>query len=300
MKEHLLQGVDRIWVKGKKDIFPFEKEVTLFLFRTWVLWPEFGPRRAFTASLLAGIITQQRCDTKLRPRRGRIKSLVELQQRITEPWYEEFYEHFFSQKWIGGIDKLIDVNRTRRQQDAVITRAKRSRAISIDMLDFLLRTTNQAPDLAQVNIAAKFISLNGFERPDLYDMRRGERKKSAGIGYDKVYINWKHSKPTLGLGFIVTTQWKELDALRLSDPSFLLTLSRLANDDQKMRTILAQYHWLLDFFKTKQPAMVKVRHWPFLPDFNDRQRLDIQPLTAKQLETAKQAAESVPKKRAGG
>jgi hypothetical protein len=289
MKEDLLRHVDRIWVKGEKDAFPLEKEVILFLFRIWVLWPEFGPRRAITAKLVAGIITLQRYDAKLRPKLGKIKSLTELRQRVTEPWYEQFYKQFFSQEWIGGIGSLIDVTRTSRQQDSLIARSKRSRAISIDIMDFLLRATRQAPDLAQVNIAAWFISMNGFERPHRYDLRRGERKKASGIGYDKVYISWKNSKPTLGIDFVITKHFKELNSLRISDPNFLLTLSRLANDDQKIRTILAQYHWLLDFFRKENPAITKVRHWPFLPDFKDRQPLDIQPLTDRQLQTAQKA-----------
>src|SRR5450759_1688262 len=107
MKDDLLHHVDRIWVKGEKDVFPFEKEVVLFLFRIWVLWPEFGPRRAITARLLAGIITLQRCDAKLRPKPGHIKSLAELRRRVFEPWYEQFYKKFFSQQWIGGIESLI-------------------------------------------------------------------------------------------------------------------------------------------------------------------------------------------------
>jgi hypothetical protein len=298
MKENLLLHVDRIWIKGEKEVFPFEKEVILFLFRIWVLWPAFGANRAITARLLAGIITLQRCDVKLRPKLGQIKSLAELRQRVSEPWYEQFYKHFFSQQWIGGIESLIDVGRTRRQQDARIATARRLRAISIDIMDFLLRATNQVPDLAQVNIAARFISLNGFDRSHRYDLRRGDRKKiSPFIGYDKVYINWKLSKPTLGLDFVITKHFKELNSLRISDPKFLPILSRLANDDQKIRTILAQYHWLLDFFRTKHSAITKVRDWPFLPDFEDRQPLDIQPLTEKQLQTAREAEALLPKKR---
>jgi hypothetical protein len=289
MKEDLLRHADRIWVKGEKDVFPFEKEVILFLFRIWVLWPAFGANRAITARLLAGIITLQRCDAKLRPRPGHLKSLAELRRRVTEPWYEQFYNHFFSQQWMGGIERLIDVGRTRLQQDAHIAKAKRSRAISIDIMDFLLRATRQDPDLAQVNIAAWFISMNGLERPHRYDLRRGERRKASGIGYDKAYINWKNSKSTLGIDFVIAKHFKELNSLRISDPNFLPTLSRLANDDQKIRTILAQYHWLLDFFRKENPAITKVRNWPFLPDFKDRQPFDIQPLTDRQLQTAQKA-----------
>jgi hypothetical protein len=294
MKADLLADVGRIWVQREKT-FPFEKEIVLFLFKTSALWPEFGPRRAFTAKLLAGVVTLQHYDAKLRPRIGTIKSAAELRRRLAEPWYKQFEKHFLSQKWIGGIAEIINIHRTRRQQDAIITRAKRSRAISIDILDYLLRATNQAPEFAQVNIAEEFILANGFERPDRYDMRRGERKKDAGIGYDKVHNNWKHSKRTLGIDFVISKEFAELDALRLTDPYFLPTLSQLANDDQKIRTILAQYHWLRDFFIEKQPAMGKVRHWPCLPYFCDRQPLDIELLTEKQLQTAKTAMENSPK-----
>ena len=293
MKDNLLTDVGRIWVQGKKTTFPFEKEVTLFLFKIWALWPEYGPRRAFTARLLGASVTLQHCDAKLRPLSGKISSSAELQRRLAEPWYRQFDKHFLSQKWIGGIGRILDIHRTSRQQDAVIERAKRLRAISIDMLDFLLRATNHASDLAQVNMAAKFISLNGFERPDRYDMRRGERQKASGISYDKAYINWKHSKPTLGLDFVIAKQFPELDALRLSDPNFLPILSRFANDDQKIRTLLAQYHWLRDFFRTKQPTMLKVIHWPYLDYFGDRLPLDIEPLTEQQLQTAKKAKEDL-------
>jgi len=299
MEDDLLQEVGRIWVDGKRNLFPFEKEVTLFLFRTWIVWPEYGPRRASTARLLAGIITLQDCDSELRPTGG-LNTLTALQKRIVEPWYEEFYKHFGSRELVGGIEKLIDVYRTRRQQDALVVRTIRSRAISLDMLDFMLRAAFQEPALARVNVAAQFISLNGFNRPDLYDLRRGRRKKAPAIGYDKVYTNWKHSKPTLGLDFIITTQWKELASLRMSNSNFLPILSRLANDDQKIRTTLAQYHWLLDFFNIKLPAMTKVRHWPFLSDFKDRQPLDIRPLTTAQLQTAQEASAKLGQKGADG
>jgi hypothetical protein len=196
---------------------------------------------------------------------------------------------------------LIDVGRTPGQQDEIIGEAIRLRAISVDMLDYLLRATHQAPDLAQVNMAAEFISRNGFKRPDLYDMRPGERNKTPSLGYDKVYDNWKYSKPTLGLDFVITTQWKELASLRLSDQDFLPTLSQLANDEQKIRTFLAQYHWLLDFFKEKHPAMTKVQHWPSLSDFKERQPIDIPLLTNEQLQIAKQAdAVLHPKRRRKG
>lgn len=291
------QQVGRIWVDEEKDLFPFEKEVSLFLFRTWVLWPEYGPRRTFTARLLAEIVTLQHYDGMLRPSRGRLKTLTELRERVAEPWFEEFYKHFVSQELVGGIDRLIDAGRTPRQQDEIIDKAIRVPTISLDMLTFLLRVRTQAPELAQVNIAAQFISLNGFKRPDLYDMRPGEREKTPGISYDKVYGNWKHSKPTLGLDFIITTQWKELASLRLSDQNFLLTLSRLVNDNRKVLTILAQYHWLLEFFKAKYPAISKVQHWPFLPDFKERQPVDIEPLTDEQLQIAKKADDELHPKR---
>jgi hypothetical protein len=78
-------------------------------------------------------------------------------------------------------------------------------------------------------------------------------------------------------------------------------LSRLANDDQKIRAILAQYHWLLDFFKEKRPAMSKVQHWPFLSDFKERQPIHIPLLTNEQLQIAKQAdAVLHPKRRRKG
>ena len=165
MEDDLLQQVGRIWIDEEKNLFPFEKEVTLFLFRAWVLCPEYGPRRTFTARFLAGIVTLQHYDAGCRPKLGRLKTLTELRERVAEPWYEEFYKHFVSQELLGGIERLIDAGRTPRQQDEIIDKTIRLRAISVDMLDYLLRATDQVPDLAKVNVATKFITLNGFNRP---------------------------------------------------------------------------------------------------------------------------------------
>src|ERR1700756_5431072 len=95
-----LRHIERIWLTAAPGrLRPFEKEVVLFLFSTWTFLP--GGPRISAAKQLAEAITLHRRDENGRPIAGRITMLSELQERLNEKWYKEFYELFYL-PMIGG------------------------------------------------------------------------------------------------------------------------------------------------------------------------------------------------------
>ena len=70
----------------------------------------------------------------------------------------------------------------------------------------------------------------------------------------------------------------------------------MAHHHEKIKALFAQYHWALDYLKAELPAVSKVGSWPELAWFQQRQPLDLQPLTDQQLEIAAAAVSQIPRK----
>ncbi len=79
---------------GDKETFRFERELALFVFRTWIIWPGPAINSTNVSRLLAQAITLQKCSQLGRLQRGRIESLSELQDRISSAWYRQFFKQF--------------------------------------------------------------------------------------------------------------------------------------------------------------------------------------------------------------
>jgi hypothetical protein len=279
----LLRDVEALSIDGRHPIYPFEKEVTLFRFKIWVLAPVFGPLASTAARLIARIVTMHRRDAQGKVMAGEIKTLDEYRTRLNEEWFERFYKSSFVQEWAHNLRSIFMAN----DFAAKIEERRAALQMSIDILDFLLRTAKYHPEFATRKFFKIFISRNGFNRRDNYRVPIGEKKRvqvektNQPIKPITVERHWDSSPPTLGLAYLIANT--ELDSLKVNDGHTLLTLMRLANDGEFVHELLGQYESLLDFCTQHLRDFKKHRSWPRLTRSIDPICLGLEPLTADQL-----------------
>ena len=281
----LLRDVERLWIEGREPDFPFEREVTLFRFRVWVLMPVFGPTAGRAARLIARIVTMHRCNSKGQVTTGQIGTLDDYRKRLNEDWFGKFYQSSFFHERVGNLRSAF----TTSNLGEAVQRRRAAMGMSIDMLDFLLRAVNYHLEFATRRHATTFISHNGFNRADNYEVRIGEKKRARvektnqPIRPITVEKHWDSSPPTLGLAYLIAKTFSELDSLNVSDEHTLLTLVRLANNGDDIQRLLGQYKWLLDFCTDRLRNFGKHDSWPRLTCAIDPIGLALEPLTAEQL-----------------
>jgi hypothetical protein len=289
----LLRDVERLWIEGREPDFPFEREVTLFRFRVWVLVPVFGPTAGRAARFIARIVTMHRCNSSGEVTSGQIRTLDDYRKRLNEDWFGKFYQSSFFQERIGSLRSVF----TTSNLDVAAERRRAAMGMSIDMLDFLLRAANYRPEFATRKHATTFISHNGFNRADNYEVRIGEKKRARvqktnqPIRPITVEKHWDSSPPTLGLAYLIAKTFSELDSLKVSDGRTLLTLVRLANETEFIQELLGQYEWLLDFCAEHLRNFGKLESWPRLTRSIDPICLALEPLTDEQLRILEKAPE---------
>ncbi len=281
----LLRDVERLWIEGCDPNFPFEKEVTLFRFRVWVLVPVFGPTAGRAARFIARIVTMHRCNSRGEVTSGQIRTLDDYRKRLNEDWFGKYYQSSFFHERVGNLRSVF----TTSNPGEAVERRRAAMGMSIDMLDFLLRATKYHPKFATRKYAKTFISHNGFNRADNYEVRIGEKKRARvektnqPIRPITVEKHWDSSPPTLGLAYLMAKTFSELDSLNVSDEHTLLTLVRLANNANDIQQLLGHYKWLLDFCTNHLRNFGKHDSWPRLTCAIDPIGLALDPLTAEQL-----------------
>jgi hypothetical protein len=141
---NLLRDVERLWIEGCNPNFPFEKEVTLFRFKIWVLMPVIGPRAVKAAWSIARLVTLNRKNSHGEITSRQIKTLEEYRKRFDEDWFEKFYQSSFFQEWVGNLGWMFTVSNFGEE----VERGQAQIRMSVDMLDFLLRAAKYHPSVS--------------------------------------------------------------------------------------------------------------------------------------------------------
>jgi hypothetical protein len=188
-----------------------------------------------------------------------------------EDWYRQFYSLFFQP--IGGLASLLD-NYEIRAFDGEMDERRAELNSSLDMVEFFLTAILYSPDHTSRRQAEKFVAYNGFARPvGFYGIPKGPRRESraAPIALPTVSKHWDAIPETLCLAYVLRREWPDLWNLKLGDQDLLNKLIEMANNHERIASVFAHYHWLLDHcVQHLKITKKKFELFPALETFADR------------------------------
>jgi hypothetical protein len=261
--------------------FPFDRELAVAVFFSWVLWPNNRSRQRAVARLVASAIafrlTEQDGD-----RPHSVKRLDRFITRLSESEFQSFYKSFFEK--VGGFPALQKTYPPSWYDDhADITRGQLNS--SLDIVEFLLKAGQYDPHKASRNVAHQFLAKNGFDRSwEFYGFGVGKARKGRepSLSEDRVSQYWDHAPGTLGLAYLLRSTWRELWELKFYDPDILSKLHSLAHNHEMILHFFQNYNWLLEFFDQKLSRILKFGKLEPLIGFADKMPINIEPFTDKQ------------------
>lgn len=263
--------------------FPFDRELAVAIFLAWVLWPNNRSRQRAIARLVACAIAFRPLIEHDGDRPHSVKRLDRFITRLNESEFQSFYQSFFQK--VGGFPALQKTYPPSWYDDyADTTRAKLNS--SLDIIEFLLKAGQHDPSKASRNVAHQFLAKNGFDRSwDFYGLKVGKVRKdrTLALSEDRISKYWDLAPDTLGLAYLLRSNWRELWELKFNDLDLLAKLHSLAYNDEMILRIFEQYNWLLNFFDQKLGRIAKSDNFPVSVGVVGMRPIDIEPFTDKQM-----------------
>ena len=218
----------KLWLvrKNKKQQFPFQRELALYLLLTASFWPNEPDRLLTAARIFAAALNFhfKRHAFKFKPRAVE-DSIVDNKFRryFSGPRIESFNERFF--KGIGGQESILFCQSAGEFHSDLRDEICRATMIH-DVFDYILKMSSLSAELSSSEFAFHAIASNIFKREEGYGIKAAEKRRAARKAGDvtKPYTvreRWRRANEMTILSYCLL-RWQVGDYKCPGDPNFIV------------------------------------------------------------------------------